>query len=161
MAVKYNCGTIVPTSCSPYTGIKFTFLSEEDAATWPCDINADEAFGYINIYLTPLVEGNDFSELDLDCLEEEFDDPLDLDAKQLHQVEIAQICLLKGIVESLQTQIDDLDIGAELITIDLGCLEGDAVECEVSDNTYAIQNILQLLVAKICDHETRISNLES
>lgn len=161
MAVKYNCGNIIPTSCSPYTGIKFEFLSEEDAAAWPCDVNADEAFGYINDYLTPLVEGNDFSELELDCLEDEFDDPTDLDAKQLHQVEIEQICLLKGIVEALQTQIDELNIGEELITLDLECMTPDAAECEVSENTYALQNILALFVAKICDFETRISNLES
>lgn len=155
---KYNCGNILASSCVPFTGANLTFLSEADLELFPCDANINDVIFYIDKYLKKLVDGNDFTDLDKDCLDF---DPATIDAKGLHQIEITEICLMKGQIEALQTMVEDLNIGAETVTIDLGCLTPDAAECAVAVNTYTLQSILQLFASKLCDHETRISNLEA
>lgn len=155
---KYNCGNILASSCVPYTGAELTFLSENDLELFPCDANINDVIFYIDKYLKKLVDGNDFTGLDKDC----FDfDPDNIDAKGLHQLEITKICTLKGQIQTLQTLFETLNIGSEEITIDLGCLAPDAAACEITSNTYTLQNILQLFATKLCDHETRITNLEA
>jgi len=155
---KYNCGNVIPSSCVPFTGKDLTFLSEEDLELFPCDANINDVIFYIDKYLKVLVDGNNFTELDKDC----FDfDPLTIDAKGLHQLEITKICLLEGRVTAVEDQLADLNIGAETLVIDLLCLTPDAEACAVATNTYTLQSILQLFVAKLCDHETRILELEA
>lgn len=155
---KYNCGDILGSACVPFTGQDLTFLSEADIELFPCNANMDDVIFYIDKYLADLVESNDFTDLDKDCLDF---DPATVTAKELHQIEITEICLLKGQVLALNELIENLNIGSEQITIDLECLTPDAEPCEVSDNVYTLQTILEVFVAKICEFETRISNLES
>ena len=155
---KYNCGNILASSCVPFTGTALTFLSTADLEAFPCDANINDVVFYIDKYLKKLVDGNDFTGLDKDCLDF---DPATIDAKGLHQIEITEICTMKGQIEALQTMVEDLNIGAEEVTIDLGCLTPDAEACATGTNIYTLQSILQLFAAKLCDHETRISNLES
>lgn len=155
MAIKSSCGTILASSCVHYTGKDFTFNKPEDALE--CNASASDAFELIDKYLKPLVDGNDFTELDKDCLDF---DPLTIDAKGLHQLEITEICLLKGQVEALTTQLNELNIGDEILTLNLQCMTPDAAPCAEGVNQYQLDTILTTLVAKICDHETRILNLE-
>lgn len=153
---KYNCGQILPSSCIPFTGSALTFLVEPDELE--CDANINDVIAFIDKYLKKVIDGNDFSELETDCLTF---NPETVTAKELHALEIAEICVLKGQVEALNTLITELDISTEIITIDLECLAPDAAACEVASNQYTLQSILQLFRSKLCDFETRISNLES
>jgi hypothetical protein len=156
MALNGNCGTIIASSCVHFTAKDFTFMKEVDALE--CNASVSDAFDLINKYLKPLVDGNDFTGLDKDCLDF---DPATIDAKGLHQLEITEICLLKSQIEALQTQINNLNIGNEVIAINLQCLTPDAAPCAVAPNQYQLISILNVLVSKICEFETRISNLES
>lgn len=155
---KYNCGTIVASSCVPYSGSQLTFLTTVELEAFPCNANINDVVFYIDKYVKKLADGNDFTELDKDCLEF---DPATVTAKDLHQIEITEICLLKGIVDGLQEQLNDLNIGAEVIEIDLGCMTPNAAPCALDTNTYQLLTILQLFRDKICDFESRISTLES
>lgn len=156
MAVKGTCGTVLASSCVHFTGKDFTFMKEVDALE--CNASVSDAFDLVNKYMKILVDGNDFTELDKDCLDF---DPLTIDAKGLHQLEITKICFLKGQVDALTTQFNDLNIGEEIVTLNLGCLTPDAAACAVGTNQYQLISILQLFASKLCEFETRISNLES
>lgn len=131
-------------------------MKEADALE--CNASVSDAFDLVNKYLKVLVDGNDFTDLNKDCLDF---NPATIDAKGLHQLEINEICLLKGQVEALTTQLNNLNIGAEIVTLNLGCLTPDAAECTVGTNQYQLISVLQLFASKLCEFETRISNLES
>lgn len=155
MALNGNCGTILASSCVHYTGKDFTFMKPEDALE--CNASVSDAFQLVDKYLKPLVDGNDFTDLDKDCLDF---DPATINAKGLHQLEITEICLLKSQITALQTQVNNLNIGNEIITINMQCLSGDAAPCASGVNQYQLIAVLNTLVSKICEFETRISNLE-
>lgn len=156
MAINGTCGTVLASSCVHYTGKDFTFNKPADALE--CNASVSDAFELVDKYLKPLVDGNDFTGLDKDCLDF---DPLTIDAKGLHQLEITEICLLKSQLTALQTQFNDLNIGTEVIAINLQCLTPDAAPCAVSPGQYQLIAVLNVIVSKICELETRISNLES
>lgn len=155
MGIDKNCGTVIASSCVHFTANDFTFNKPEDALE--CNASVSDAFNLINDYLKPLVDGNDFSDLDKDCLDF---DPTTIDAKGLHQIEITEICLLKSQLAALQTQFNELNIGTEIIAINLQCLSGDAAPCAVAPGQYQLIAVLNTLVSKVCELETRISNLE-
>lgn len=154
---KYNCGQILPSSCVPFTGDVLTFPATPDALT--CDANINDVIFVIDKYLKVLVDGNNLTGLNKNCLDFV---PATVTPAQLHQIEIDQICLLKGQTEALQTQFDDFNIGAHTVDINLPtCLLASAAACLTGINTYQLIALLNLYAAKICDLETRISNLES
>lgn len=154
---KYNCGQIIPSSCVPFTGPQLTFPKIIDQLD--CDANINDVIFTIDAYLKILVDGNDFTLLDKGCLDFI---PASVSAKQLHQLEITNICLLLGQTEALQTQFDEFNIGSHTVNIALpGCLTAAAAPCLMGVNTYTLISLLNLYAAKICELETRISNLES
>lgn len=153
---KYNCGQIVPSSCVPFTGKDLTFVTDEDQLT--CDANINDVIEKIDAALKVLVDANNFSTLVKNCLDF---DPATVTAVELHQLEINTLCLHKGQIESLQTQFNEWNIGTEVLGINLGCLTPAAADCAVAANQYQLIALLQLFAAKLCDHETRITNLES
>lgn len=153
---KYNCGNIIPSNCVPYTGPALTILEGTDVEL-SCDANLDEVIGYLDTALKALMDSNDFTSLVPDCIDF---DPATVTAVELHALELDKLCELEGLITDLTTALDDFDISTELITIDLDCMAADAAPCEVPDSQYTLQSILQLFVTWICDHETRISNLE-
>jgi hypothetical protein len=155
---KYNCGTIVPSSCSPYTGSDLTFLDE--GVVLDCDANVDDVIFEIDAAIKKLKDSNDFTDLEPieDCIDF---DPATVTAAELHALEIAKICEIDGEVTALQEQLADLNIGNELISITLpSCLTADAAPCAAAPNEYQLISLLILFANKLCDHETRISNLE-
>lgn len=154
---KFNCGQIIPSSCVPYTGKDLTFLLPEDQLE--CDANINDAIFEIDKQIKILVDGNNLTGLDKEC----FDfDPATVTPAQLHQLEITKICSNEGSIAALTTQFNNLDIGIEVVTIDLpDCLEPLAAPCLVGTNQYQLITLLNLFAAKLCDHETRIAELES
>jgi len=154
---KYNCGQIIASSCVPFTGPELTFPKAADQLD--CDANINDVIFTIDSYLKVLVDGNDFTALDKGCLDF---NPATVSAKQLHQLEITNICILLGQTEALQTQFDEFNVGAHPVTITLpGCLTADAAPCLTGVNTYTLLSLLNLYAAKICDLESRLSTLES
>ena len=154
---KCNCGQILPSSCVPFSGKDLTFVTEDNQLE--CDASIDDVIFKIDAALKKLIDGNDLTGLDKECLEF---DPATITPAALHQFEITQICLNKASIEALQTQFNNLNIGTSIITIDLpDCLEADAAPCAVGVNEYQLINLLILFANMLCDHETRISNLEA
>lgn len=152
-----NCGPIIPSSCVPYTGPDLTILSGDSQLK--CDANINDAIKAIDAAVKKLIDGNDLTELDKDCLDF---DPATVTPAQLHQLEITQICLNKGAITALQNQLNNLNIGTEVVTITLpACLLPLAAPCAVGTNQYQLISLLMLFANMLCDHETRISNLES
>jgi len=154
---KCNCGPTLPSTCMFYTGPDLTFVSEDDQLD--CDATIDDIIVKIDEALKILIDGNDLTELDKQCLDF---DPATITPAQLHQIEINKICENTAAILAVQEQINTLDIGTEIITIDLpDCLEAGAAPCAAGINQYQLINLLILFANMLCDHETRISNLES
>lgn len=153
---KHKCGTILGSYCVPHAGPDLTFLPEGE--TLECNASIADVIVKINAALTMLVDGFKFSELEIDCLELEDD----FTHIELHQAEISKICENAASIAGLQEQFNDWDISEEVITIDLPeCLEEASEPCAVGTNQYQLINLLMAMANKICDLETRISNLES
>lgn len=154
---KYNCGSGIPSSCVPYTGSTLTFFSSPDELS--CDANLDDVIILINKYLKKLVDGNNLTTLNKNKLSF---DPSTITPVELHQLEIDAISNLMGQYDALSTQLNSLDIGKEIITITLpSCLATAASSCAVVPNEYQLISLLTLFANKLCDHETRITNLEA
>lgn len=155
MSCKDNCGPITTSCCIPFTGKDLTIVA---ANTLKCDANIDDVIFQIDKVLKSLADANDLTGLIKHSLDF---DPATITPAELHQVEIDAIDILQGKVTSLETQLANLNIGAEVITIDLPtCLEEDASPCATGTNQYQLIAILNLFAAKLCDHESRILNLE-
>jgi len=152
---KYNCGQIIPSACVPYTGSDLTVLAAP--TDLPCDANINDVIKILDAEIKTLMDSNDFSSLDKKC----FDfDPNTVKAFELHQLEIDKICEIEANLTALTEQFDTLNISSLPITLNLLCMAPAASACAISPNTYTLLSILNTLVAKICDHETRITNLE-
>lgn len=155
---KYNCGSILPSSCIPYTGKDLTILALP--TDLDCDANLNDVIEKLDVAIKTLMDSNDFTGLTpvIDCIDF---DPLTVTAAELHELEIAKICELQGELDALTEQFNNLDIGTELITIILPeCLAPLAAPCASAENEYQLITLLNLFAAMLCDHETRISNLE-
>lgn len=154
---KRKCGgPIVNSVCVSYDGPTLTFLREEDELD--CNASVADVIEKIDEYLKELLDSNDFTGLTPGS----FDfDPATVTASELHQLELDKLDELAGQIEALQTQIEGLNIGNEVITITLpSCLTGDAAPCATGTDQYQLISLLTLFANKICDHETRITNLE-
>lgn len=153
---RYNCGPTIPSACVPFTGKKLTFISED--TEFPCNPNINDVIFQVDKALKKLVDGNDLTGLDKGCLTF---DPATITPAGLHQIEVNEICILKGIVTSLQEQINTLNIGVQEVSIILpGCLSGAAAPCASAPNRYQLIVLLNLFANKLCEFEERISNLE-
>lgn len=150
MALKYSCGTLVPSSCVPFTGKDLKFLSTEDQPS--CDANIDEVIDLISIAIDDLQDVTDVSDHDLGCLSVVGEITL----KKLDQAQTDKICELATELETLTEQFNDLNIANELITINLGCLASAAAPCQVATNTYTLISILNTFRAAICEIKTEL-----
>lgn len=152
---KYNCGQVIASSCVPYTGSDLTVLALP--TDLPCDSNINDVIKILDAKLKILLDGNNFTTLDKKCFTF---NPLTVTAAQLHQAEIDKICLMDASLIALTEQFNELNVGSLPVTVNLLCLAPAASACAISPNTYTLLSIINILVAAICDHETRITNLE-
>ncbi len=156
-------GAIVSSSNVQYSGPDLTFIIDEDDQI-KCDSNLNEVIKAIDTSLKALVDGNDFSEVDFDCYADDVQEILEengeVTAKDLVQILFNKACIQKGQIEALQTQFNDWDITTEVIELDLGCLTPESADCEVAEHNYQLLTLFQIIFSKLCDHETRITDLE-
>lgn len=146
---RESCGTLVPSSCVPHTG----YVSELIKDSVPCRPNIND----INERLQKLIEEikenlGDNKTLKTKCT--------DLDAQKVKQVELNQkfidlICDLLDWKNNLDLTVhpDKVDI-----PIDLSCL-GDT-NCEPKA-TYTLLDVLRRFLVVLCNHSTRIKNIET
>jgi len=141
---KYSCATLVPSSCVPFTGKDLVFLTLEEQPE--CDANLDEVIDLIAIAIKDLETATDVSTHNKACLE--ISGILTL--PKLLQAHTDKLCALDAQLITLTDQLDDLVIGNELVTIDLGCLATAAAPCLVASNTYTLIAILNTFRSEIC-----------
>lgn len=151
---KYDCGNITPSRCVPYTGGTLTFLT--DQTDLPCNASQDDVTKLMDKALTTLLTGNDLTGLKVRCLNFV---PTTVTPKELHQLEIDEICAAKSRLITLETTLASLDIGNQLIHLDLGCLAPAAASCMVSDNTYSLLAILSTIKSEICLMKQKLDTL--
>lgn len=142
---KYNCGQIIPSSCVPYTGSDLTVLSINE--TLDCNANINDVIKVLDAKIKILQDDNDFTTLSPRCLNFT---PATITNIALHQMEIDEICAAKAQILALQTQFNDLDIGNQLITVDLGCLASSGAACASGTNTYTIRSLFNLVFNTLC-----------
>lgn len=134
---RKTCGEIVSTSCSPFVGRKPDFVADED---FPCDVNATDIIDLTTAEVDRINSDNDLTELNKRCLDFV---PATVKNKELHQVEIDKICALDSTVTALQDTINDLNIGAELVQVDLGDMTPAPNPCSPGTDLYTLHYLLQ------------------
>lgn len=152
---QYTCPDAPPTSCILFTGSELTFPAEGDELQ--CDAKLDDVIFKIDKYLFNILTGSDLTGLDKKYL---IFDPATITVAGLEQIEIDALDVLNGQVASLTTQLNNLDIGNEVVTVNLGAMSPAVSACAVGTNEYQLKVVLQLFADKLNDFETRISNLE-
>lgn len=148
---KYNCGTIITSSCVPYTGPDLTIL--EDPTSLVCNANINDVFTIFDTTIKEILVGSDLTGLNPRCLTFV---PDTVTVAGLFQVQTDKICSLDAQVTTLTNLINNLNIGSEPITINLLCLTPAAAPCESPANTYTLLAILNTLVNEICALKTAV-----
>lgn len=152
---KNNCGTVIPSTCVIYTGKLPKFFEKKDV----CSIlNINDVFEQYGEKLDILLEQNDVKTLDKKCLGY---DQATITIKKLHQIEINEICGLKAKVETLEDLLDNLNIGEQLINIDLKCFEAENLPCQVQNDVYTLISVLNIIISELCDMKAKIQEIEN
>lgn len=152
---KYNCGTVIPSTCVVYTGKLPKFFEKKEL----CSIlNINDVFEQYGEKLDLLLEQNDVKTLDKKCLGY---DPATITIKKLHQIEINEICGLKAKVETLEDLLANLNIGEQLLTIDLKCFKAENLPCQVENDVYTLLSILNIIITELCLMKEQIQEIEN
>ena len=151
---KYNCGEIVPSSCVPYTGTDLTVL--RDPSDLPCNANINDVIAILDTTLKGVLTNIDLTGLNPRCLAFT---PATVTVGGLFQVQTDEICALEAGLATVTDLINNLNIGNELITINLLCLAPSAAPCLVAPSTYTLLAVLNAMVFEICSLQTEISEL--
>jgi hypothetical protein len=156
MAGKNGCGPVTTTACVFFSGEKLSIMGDRDL---PCAATTDDVIAEFDAAVKKLMDGNDFTHLDVPtCFTF---DPLTITAATLHQIQLSKICEDSAAIGELQSTLSTFDIGSKNIEIELPeCLQAGSAPCATATNTYTLLSLLNLFAAMLCDHETRISNLE-
>lgn len=156
MGNKYfNCGDSVgPSSCINFTGGRLSFLSDDKQLD--CNANLDDVIDALDIAINNIQIGNDLTLLDKGSLNF---DPATINIKNLHQVEINYMSGLNAQINTLSEQLNNLNIGSEIITINLGNLTPSAAACAVGTNMYSLISLLNLIFNTLNSLQDQINNL--
>lgn len=141
---RSTCGQTMSSACVWYTGQFPKFINQDNIT---CKVNLNDLIKLHGDRIDKLIEDTDVKSLDPRCLGY---DTSDITPKKLDDIQNAAICDLKEKVTHLLSEVDDLDIGSKLITIDLKCLAPNGAACEVAPNTYSLISILNILIDKLC-----------
>ena len=134
---RKNCGTVTPSSCVSFTGNQPAFVVDAD---FPCDVNVTDIIDLTTAEVGKINTELDFTNLNKRCLTF---DPTTIDAKGLAQVQIDELCSLEATVSTLSNAIDDLDIGAEFVEVNLGAMTPMNNPCSPTVNRYTLTYVLQ------------------
>lgn len=148
---KYNCGTIIPSSCVPFSGRRLTILPDPNLL--PCDASIDDVVFLLDGSITHIARGLNLTGLDPMGLDFT---PATVTQAELDQVLISAIQGTSAALETLTTQVNDLNIGELDIQINLGCLAPAAAPCLVPPNTYPLIAVLNAMLAEICALKTAV-----
>lgn len=141
---RNKCGEVLPSACVTFTGDKPSFVLDAD---FPCTVNVDDIIKQLAITIQKILTSIDYTGLQKRCLTF---DPATVTSKQLEQIEIDEICALKASLQTLQTQLDGLNIATKLITLNLGCMTPVSNPCSSTLNSYSLYYILNTLVTNVC-----------
>ena len=159
---KYTCGSIIPSSCVPYTGnqelsiLPYIFPTEETPEL-PCNANINDVLDLFDTAIDTLVIYTDLTELvpgDIDF------DPATVTTGELFTLILEAVETNDAEIASVAEQLSDFSVEDALIGIDLGELAPAAAACAAGVNSYPLLNILILFVNKIIELEERIEILE-
>lgn len=145
---KFTCPEILPSGCIPYTGEVPCFMDTEE-----CRIMIDDVLEQTGEQVCDILDQIDLTGLNKLCLDFT---PATVTVKALHQVEINKICALDTALTALQAQFEALNIGDELITIDLDCMTPVAAPCDQGTNTYTLLTILTIFRDEICNIKSQL-----
>lgn len=149
MSSKFTCGSIIPSSCVPFTGKDLKFLPAGQLA---CDSNVDDVIDLISIAIDDLKKATDVSTHSSSTIS--LSSPKTV--KSVLQDHATKIDAMSALLGALQTQVAQIDISSELININLGCLSPAAAACQVSTNNYTLVSILTLFKNEICAIKTHL-----
>lgn len=141
---RHTCGTVMSSACVSYTGQFPKFVNQEDLA---CTSNINDIFKLFGDRMDVLIADTNMKTLNPRCLGF---DVSDITPVKLADIQNIAICDLKTTVADLKNTVDNLNIGAELITIDLKCLAPNGAACEVAPNTYSLTSILNIIIDQLC-----------
>jgi hypothetical protein len=141
---NFTCGTIIPSSCVPYSGKDLKFLSTSNQPA--CDATVDDVVDKISIAIDTLNKAIDVSSHTASCLTL----PTTKTVASILQAQSSKLCALDAQLQSLSQQVAQGSIANQLININLGCLATAASGCEAEANTYSLISILTLFKNEIC-----------
>lgn len=142
--MKYTCGNIFPSGCIIYTGRVPTFGDQD---LFECDPRLDDIVDAIIEEVETILVGIDLTDIDPKCYEF---DTRNVTIKEFVQETIDTVCNHETRIETLEGQLEDLDISDLEIEIDLDCLTPLAAPCEQGTNTYTLLSLLSLFKSEIC-----------
>lgn len=146
---RETCGTLLPSSCIPYTGQVNTSIEDN----LPCRPNINDILKNIQNLIDKINNSlGDNTTLDPTCLTFT---PSTVTQVQLNQLLITEICELKTAVQALQQPIDPDTIN---IAINLLCLVDPGCTPQTE---YTLTEILVKLVTAYCDLLTRVTTIEN
>jgi hypothetical protein len=148
---KYNCGQVLPSACIPYTGSGLTCIA--DPTLLACNANMNDVIGLIDGVVKKLVDGDNLTGLNPQCL---IFNPATITPAALHQIEINKICGLDASLTALTTQVNNLNVGTLLITIDMQCLTAAVSACVTPTDTYPLVAVLNAMLSEICALKTAV-----
>jgi hypothetical protein len=148
---KFRCGSIIPSSCVPFSGKDLSFLTTANQIA--CDASIDDVIEKVSDKLVEIGNAIDVSDYDTSCLQGL---PAYPTLVQISKAHTEAICAISSQVETLIDEFAELDIANEHITINLGCLAPAATSCAVATNTYTLISILTLLKNEICAIKTEL-----
>lgn len=140
---RKNCGKITSSSCVSFAGTQPEFVLDVD---FPCDVNVTDIIDLSSAEIDKINVELDLTALNKRCLDF---DPATIDVKSLFQIEIDKICALDASLTTLTDTVDNLDIGAELVTVDLGAMTPLSNPCSPTVNQYTLFYVLQAFADKL------------
>lgn len=144
---RESCGVPVPSSCVPYVG----YVSPAIEKLLGCKPNINDVLKVIQDFLDYLNNALGCNQnLTAGCLNF---DPATVTQEQLNQLFINQLCP-EG---STQAQSAS-DIGSQLLTIDIGCLQ--TPNCTPATQ-YTLLNVLNKLISGYCSLLNDVNNLKN
>lgn len=141
---RSSCGTTMSSACVWFTGSFPKFINADDVQ---CTVNINDIFRWHGDAIDKLIDETDVKSLDPRCLGY---DPSDITNKKLQDIQNLKICELKSTLDTLKLEVENSNIGTELITVDLKCMKPAASSCEVAPNTYSLISVLNVIIAKLC-----------
>jgi hypothetical protein len=145
---RETCGSIIPSGCIGYTG----YISTTIADSLPCRPNINDIVKKLQELVDQInVTIGDNSTLE-NCLGIDSENFVQSD---FNEAVAAEICALKALLTGVDADIDPNSIK---LAVDLLCLLDPTCTPQV---TYTLVEVINKLVTKVCNLETRLTTVET